>query len=178
MKKWWVWVIGIFAVLIVYGAVTGVNQAKEEIAEGDSSGEGEAVAEAEAEEVEEPPAELSREEEIQALVENVLEDELNNTEIRETSVNLDAGKEDGNYVVLPKLTWDVKNNTKNTRDMLELYSDRIASHLGDEEDINEITVFWEVPYHLEGNNVAKFNFERAGDSMAVGDVWYAPLIQD
>lgn len=32
-KKWWAWVIAFFAVLIVYGAITGVNQAKEQIEE-------------------------------------------------------------------------------------------------------------------------------------------------
>jgi|SRR5690625_4756066 len=38
-KKWWVWVIAFFAVLTVYGAITGVNQAKDQIAEEETNKE-------------------------------------------------------------------------------------------------------------------------------------------
>lgn len=30
LKKWWFWVIAVFAVLVIYGAIEGVDQAKEE----------------------------------------------------------------------------------------------------------------------------------------------------
>lgn len=30
-KKWWIWLIAVFAILVIYGAATGINEAKEEI---------------------------------------------------------------------------------------------------------------------------------------------------
>jgi len=34
-KKWWVWVIAIFAVLFIFGAMTGINEAKKDIESGE-----------------------------------------------------------------------------------------------------------------------------------------------
>ncbi|MEK3887330.1 hypothetical protein [Bacillus sp. FSL K6-3431] len=59
-----------------------------------------------------------------------------------------------------------------------MYSDNIAAKLAEETDVSEITVFWEVPDHLEGNNVAKYMYERSGDGMAKVDNWLAPKIRD
>ena len=44
LKKWWVWLIGVFGVLIIYGAITGVNQGKEEMANAPDEQEAEEVA--------------------------------------------------------------------------------------------------------------------------------------
>ncbi|GAE27015.1 hypothetical protein JCM9140_3126 [Halalkalibacter wakoensis JCM 9140] len=59
-KKWWFWVVAFFVVLIIYGAITGVNQAKEGIA----NQEGTAPVETEQpEEVEQEPEEPETQEE-------------------------------------------------------------------------------------------------------------------
>lgn len=47
-KKWWFWVIAVLAVLTIYGAIEGVNQAKEQIIEEETTKE--VVEEAEPEE--------------------------------------------------------------------------------------------------------------------------------
>ena len=122
--------------------------------------------------------ELERDEEIEALAKEIVGDDFNKTDIKKIAVNKNMGLDDGSYIVLPHLTWDVKNKEKMTREMLSQYSNHLAAILADESDISEITVFWEVPYHKEGENIAKFNFTREGDGMAKGDVWYDPLIRE
>lgn len=174
-KKWWVWLIAVMLVVGIIGVITEDEtegskekpvEAKDNDVEGESSGE------------EEEQKELTREEEIQALVADITDDDFMATEIKEVAVNPDLGNDDGNFIVLPKLKWEMSNKAKRTKVMLEEYSDHLAAKLAAESDINEITVFWEVPYHLEGDNVAKFNYSRSGDDMAIGEVWYAPKLED
>lgn len=50
-KKWWVWLIAFFAILVIYGAVTGINQAKYDIENPKEEEVAEAEEEEEAEEV-------------------------------------------------------------------------------------------------------------------------------
>lgn len=121
--------------------------------------------------------ELSREDKIKSVVEAIIHDDLNSTDVNKLEVNENLGLDDGSYIVLPHLKWNVKNKEKTTREMLEMYSDHLAVKLAEESDVSEITVFWEVPYHLEGDNIAKFMYERSGDGMAKTDNWFAPVLQ-
>lgn len=111
--------------------------------------------------------------EIEKLAQQIINEDLKNTTINKIDVNEHMGRNDGTYLVLPHLKWSVKNSAKTTMEMLEMYSDHLAARLADDKNISEITVFWEVPYHLEGNNVAKFMYERYGDGMAKVDQWSA-----
>lgn len=61
--------------------------------------------------------------------------------------------------------------------MLDIYSDNLAAKLYEREGIEEITVFWEVPHHLEGENIAKFNYTRTDSGMAKMDKWLDPALQ-
>lgn len=87
--------------------------------------------------------------------------------VKEIKVNENMGLDDGSYIVLPHLTWYVKNKEKTTREMLSMYSENIAAKLAGESDVSKVTVFWEVPYHLEGDNSAKFSYIRQGDGMLI-----------
>lgn len=129
------------------------------------------------EEVTPEDAEVTKDEVIKQLTEQIVEEDLDNTTFNKLQVNEHMGKNDGTYIVLPHLKWDVKNRAKTTQEMLEMYSDHLAAKLAENKDVSEITVFWEVPYHLEGDNVAKFMYERSGDGMAKTDIWLAPLLQ-
>lgn len=62
--------------------------------------------------------------------------------------------------------------------MLSMYSEHLAAKLAKESDVSEITVFWEVPYHKEANNVAKFSYERNGEQMMVGEEWFDQVIRE
>ncbi|QNK46466.1 hypothetical protein H7F28_13840 [Brevibacterium sp. PAMC23299] len=93
------------------------------------------------------------------------------------AVNQNLGLNDGSYIVLPHLQWDATNNKERTKRLIEKYSDDLAANLAKEGDISEITVFWEVPYHLEGKNAAKFTYTKNGESMSIGDRWYDPSLR-
>lgn len=108
---------------------------------------------------------------IKDSIRDIVSDELSNVTVNKIDVNEHMGRNDGTYIVLPYLKWSVKNSAKTTMEMLEMYSDHLAAKLADDKNVSEITVFWEVPYHLEGNNVAKFMYERSGDGMAKVDKW-------
>lgn len=58
-----------------------------------------------------------------------------------------------------------------------MYSDDLAANLAKEGDISELVVFWEVPYHLEGKNVAKFTYTKKGENMIIGERWYDPSLR-
>ncbi|SNT57726.1 hypothetical protein SAMN05444672_1632 [Bacillus sp. OK838] len=87
-------------------------------------------------------------------------------------VNENLGLNDGSYIVLPYLKWDAMNNAKRTKNLIEMYSEDLAANLAKEDDISEVTIFWEVPYHLEGQNIAKFTYKRKGENMIIGESWY------
>lgn len=118
----------------------------------------------------------SPKEEIKKAVESIVSEDLKRTQITELTINNYQG-EDGQFIVLPYLKWEVKNGKDTTVEMLEMYSDNLAAKLYEQEGIKEITIFWEVPHHLEGENVAKFNYERSDKGMAKMDKWLAPVLQ-
>ncbi|WP_286231321.1 hypothetical protein [Neobacillus mesonae] len=121
---------------------------------------------------------LTRDKEIANSVKKIVKKNYIGTTVTKIEVNENMGTEKENdYIVLPYLKWDVKNSANTTKEMLKMYSDDLAAQLAKESDVEEITVFWEVPYHLEGNNIAKFNYTRSGNNMAIGEVWYAPNIR-
>ncbi|MGE7185751.1 hypothetical protein ACQKKK_17770 [Peribacillus sp. NPDC006672] len=69
------------------------------------------------------------------------------------------------------------NNEKRTKNLLEMYSEDLAANLAKEDDISEVTIFWEAPYHLEGQNIAKFTYTRKGENMIIGERWYDPSLR-
>lgn len=193
-KKWWFITVIVLFILAAIGAamdedeevqkvknVESVDQTEADEEPAEIVTEDEDKTDLEFEEVtedvvEEP--EVTREDEIRDAVEAIIKEDLNSTNIKEVKVNLHMGRDDGTYLVLPHLKWNVKNRAKTTREMLQMYSDNIAAKLADEEDVSEITIFWEVPYHQEGDNVAKYEYTRAGNNMSKGTVWLAPKIRD
>ncbi|MEC0271938.1 hypothetical protein [Peribacillus frigoritolerans] len=124
-----------------------------------------------------PATESSREEEIEETVNSIIDKNYSHTTVNEMEVNENLGLNDGSYIVLPYLKWDAMNNAKRTKNLIEMYSDDLAANLAEEDDISELTIFWEVPYHLEGKNVAKFTYTKNGDSMSIGERWYDPSLR-
>ena len=91
------------------------------------------------------------------------------TKIDDITVNPDLGTEkNDDYVVLVRLTWNVKNSAKTSKEMLDMYSSDMAARMyKDLPEIQELAVFWTVPYLNNGN--AKISFERAGNGMKYTD---------
>jgi len=115
-------------------------------------------------------------EDLKKMVSDIVSTDLNGTTINDLIVN-NYQAEENKYIVLPHLKWETKNSKKRTVEMLEMYSDHIAAKLYEQKGIEEITIFWEVPYHLEGENIAKFNYMRNANGMAKNDKWLAPVLQ-
>lgn len=130
----------------------------------------------EEEEAEEPEkVELSREDEIKAFIAEKVEADYNSTSIRDIRVNEDAGTGEG-YIVLVDLSFDAKNRPGTAKDMIDMYSSDLAATLAEQEDINEVVSFWEVPYLQESGNIVKIATERSGEGMAFTEQWYDPNI--
>lgn len=121
---------------------------------------------------EEADQEKEAAEEIADLVKTIVKEDLEKTKVLDVQVNENLGKADGSYIVMPNLKWTRKNGADRTKEMLEMYSDNIAAKLAGQNDVSEITVFWEVPYHRKDDNVAKFMYERSGESMIKMDQWF------
>lgn len=128
--------------------------------------------------IEENGKEFTIEETIQNEINRIVSEDFNKTDINKVDVNLNAGRDDGSYIVLPHLVWNVKNREGMTRDMLKQYSDHLAATLADIDEVSEITVFWEVPYHKENTNIAKYEYNRLAEGMAIGDIWHDIIIRE
>ena len=108
---------------------------------------------------------------IEKTIRERIESEYRDTDVDSIEINKDAGTDkDGDYIALIRLVWNVKNSGPTSKEMLQMYSDDLAATVAKEHpEVNEVAVFWEVPY-LNGS--AKCQYEKKGDGMAYGDmVW-------
>ncbi len=112
-----------------------------------------------------------------AVEEAVISKKMYGLEVKSVSVNPDLSKE-GETITLIHLKWNVKNSPKMSLKMIHMYSAQILASLVEEKEVNKGVFFWEVPYLLEGINVAKIEFWRSGDSFLLKDQWLAPVLRD
>lgn len=123
-------------------------------------------------------AENQKEEVTQLVNETIKEANLYDVTLNNVQVNTNASKNDGSKIALVYLTWDESNSASTTRQMLEMYSARIVGKaLVKDQSINEAVLFWEVPYHAEDMNIAKFNYFKKNGEFYVGENWYAPVLR-
>ncbi len=81
--------------------------------------------------------------------------------------NLGTDKED-DYIALVYLTWSQMNKGDTSKKMLDMYSSDMAVHVYEDlPEIQELAVFWTVPYLNNGS--AKISFERKSNGMAYID---------
>ena len=95
--------------------------------------------------------------------------EYTDTTIDNITINDDLGTEkEGDYVVLVNLTWNTKNSGKTSQEMLDMYSSDMAARMhSDLPEVQELAVFWTVPYLNNGS--AKMSFERTEKGMKYTD---------
>ena len=108
-------------------------------------------------------------EKIKAKVQEYVKANYDKTTVDSVTVNPDLGTEqDGDYVVLVNLTWQRKNSKKTSQEMLDMYSSDMAARMyKDLPEVQELAVFWKVPYLNNGS--AKISFQRASDGMVYTD---------
>lgn len=167
-KKWWF--IGII-VFLVLGAIGSAFGGKE-----DNAGNGDIN---NSEDVETIVDTLggTPEEIITKSMNEIIDSEFTNVKVNKLEIN-NYQLEDDSFIVLAHLNWSTQNKADTTKQMLEMYSDKLATELYDNEtEIMEVVVFWEVPHHLEGENIAKFNYTHTDKGMAKTDKWLAPILQ-
>lgn len=86
------------------------------------------------------------------------------------NINPDAGKGTG-YIMLVYCSFDMKNTADTSKETISLLAQDMAARVGtDLADVNELCIFWDVPYL---NSNAKTQFERKGDNMAIGDQMFS-----
>ncbi|MBE7009108.1 MAG: hypothetical protein E7422_08245 [Ruminococcaceae bacterium] len=124
---------------------------------------------AEAAPSEEVPPDESVEAKFERKVKEYISNNYSQTVLDRVTINPDLGTDaDGDYIALVYLTWNVKNKGQTSKDMLTMYSEDMAVRVYDDmPEIQELAVFWTVPYLNNGS--AKLSFERNDKGMAYTD---------
>ncbi len=92
-------------------------------------------------------------------------------ELQKVTINPDYSTDNpDDHIVLVNFSWNVKNSKATTKDMLTMYADDLAASIAEEfSDVNEIAIFWEVPYL---NLNAKNSYECSNGHAYIADVIY------
>lgn len=173
-KRWWFWVITAIIVIGVIGGGSNKGTQPSETSERVPLTETVAISEVvEASApvaTEGPVAEvLDNVEEPMASIERVIRGRINDkytySDISRITINENLGTDaEGDYIALVYITWTQKNSGKTSKEVLKLYSDDLAATIAQEcDDIQEIAIFWTVPYLNNAN--AKCSYERKNGGM-------------
>lgn len=83
-----------------------------------------------------------------SIIMGELGDSITNTTLESVQVNENAGTDSNkDVIVLANLSWSTKNSEKMTREMLEMYSDHLATNLSSNlPEGSEIAIFWNAEY--------------------------------
>lgn len=113
--------------------------------------------------------EISEYDKVKTQIKSYINANYTNTILDDLTVNDDLGTDaDGDYVVLVYLTWNQKNTGKTSQEMLDMYSSDMAARIyQDMPEVQELCIFWTVPYLNDGT--AKISFERKDNGMAYMD---------
>lgn len=124
----------------------------------------------------ETPVVLTETQKIEKILTDRITEQYTMTQIDRITINDDLGTEaDGDYIALVYLTWDQKNTGKTSKKMLEMYSSDLAATLGEQNSsVNEIAIFWAVPYL---NDTAKCSYQRNGDGFVEMDMAWGKAFQ-
>lgn len=97
--------------------------------------------------------------------------DYNGVIINKVTVNNDYSTDAANdHIVLIYCSWDIKNSKSSTKTMLCMYSDDLAASIAsDHLDVNEISIFWDVPYL---NTSAKNSYTCSDGKAYISDVIY------
>lgn len=174
-KKWWFWVIAV----ILFGAIGSfMEEPTDETIATTPVAEIETVDKpiTEPEKTPEPAKELTPQEKIADNVEKSTT-KMRKVSIKDFQVNENFGTEkDGDYIVLAYMSFDAENTAETTRKTIENYNNEIAANLAVEESVQDLVIFWEVPYLQSGSNVIKATLYRKDGKMVFDNTWYEPSV--
>ncbi|AVB10320.1 hypothetical protein C3438_12880 [Bacillus velezensis] len=100
-------------------------------------------------------------------IRELVNEHLHNVSVEDIEVNQDLGTEKKDQLIaLVHLSFDLKNSSETTKNMIELYSEDLAARLAEEDtSVSELSVFWKAPYIDEDETLAKFSYKRSGEKM-------------
>lgn len=178
-KRWWFWVI---IVVIVIGIIGG-SGSKEASQPTSTPVTTEAPTPAETSALEEDQTSESMEASssdepntpqgiIEQVIRNRIGEEYTYSEIDRITINDNLGTDaTDDYIALVYITWNQKNSGKTSKEVLKLYSDDLAATIGEQcENVQELAIFWTVPYLNNAN--AKCAYERKGNGMYEMDMMW------
>ncbi len=108
-------------------------------------------------------------EKVEKKVKEYIDENYTYTELDSITLNENLGTDDDeDYIAMVYLTWNQKNSGNTSKKMLDLYSSDMAARMYDDmPEIQELAVFWTVPYLNNGS--AKISFERSNSGMKYTD---------
>lgn len=161
-KKWWFWVVIVFVFIVI--CATGSSKSNEEV-------NNNALSEIMSKDYTEDSEEYSIADTIYGRVkgESSLYDDVTIDSIT-VNENLGTPEVSDDYIVLVNLTWNRKNGEDLTKQMIRMMCDDTAAHISEQNPhVQEIALFWTIPYQKEGTVSAKCAYERKNDKMHLSD---------
>jgi hypothetical protein len=118
-----------------------------------------------------PKKEVSRRDRIKEIIEDrIQEGEYLNTTLDKVTINDDLGnEEEGYYIALVYLEFDIMNSEKTGNEVMKMYSDDLVSTIANKgvEDISEFVVFWEDEHN---DRSLKYAYEYKDGGFYIADV--------
>lgn len=122
------------------------------------------------EEVEVDPKTI-RKSEIEAAIRNrINEGDYTDVKLDKITINEDMGKdEEGYYIALVRLNFQVKNRRKTANEMMRMYSDDLVATLAKKgiEDISQAAIFWRDEYN---DRDLKYAYEYKNGGFYITDI--------
>lgn len=171
-KKWWFWIIIAILIIAGIGANSSNNSNNDNTtSEPDNSQNSEAAHDTDIK-LEYPAGNLQ---DIEKVVRSRVKEKYDDAAITKLQIfdETDNGTDD--YTILVYLDWSKKNKSDTAKDMLQTYSSDLAAIMANErEDINNINIYWKIPYLVEngekvGNGECYWIYTKENNKMVLKD---------
>lgn len=166
-KAWWFWTIVAVVILAGIGSAGKKDQENNELSVVSTN------TESSIKETSDSPNEIEVTENKEMTTEDIIrariEEKYRDTDVESITLNEHAGTDvEDDYIALVRLTWNVKNSGKTSKEMLSMYSSDLAATVAEKcPNVQEIAIFWTVPYL---NDNAKCAYERKNGNMYEMDI--------
>lgn len=117
--------------------------------------------------------------EIETAIRQIVAENYSKTDVEKITINKNLGTEDdGDYIALVYLTWNVKNGPDTTKRMMAMYSEDFAARTGTNlPNVSEVCIFWKIPYYDESDTLVKYSYARKGAGMYQTDEFVSGKIK-
>lgn len=165
-KRVWFWVVVVVLILIVIIA-SGSDSNNIDKAKDDENNTSSSIEKY----LDKPYDENSEEMKIAKTAFDRIQSKFEDTDITKITVNENSGTDNpDDYVLLVNLTWNRKNKEDTTKEMMRMYCDDLAAYTVESNSkVQEVALFWTIPYHKEDGVSAKCSYEQKNGKMILSD---------